>query len=365
MRGSVVKRGPRYYAVIDQGRDENGKRKQKWISNKEWKTKKQVEAALPQLLLDNQKNKLVTGGKEYLFEYLDNWLESAAINLRPNTVQMYRSAIVRVKKYINNCKLSEIQTIHVQKLINAINKDFSSGTVRATFSMFGSAMEQAVTWNMISDTPCRKIILPPKTRKITSIYDQDQLKLLLEFALSNDGYLPVALAITTGMRRSEIAALRWVDINYAEKSIYVTNSLGTTPDTLRQLQPVKTKSSRRIVMIPDVLLDIFRDLQQHSKNDFIIVNPFGKPYKPNSFSQMLNRATRKLGLPHTRFHDLRHAHATYLIMSNVPIKTISERLGHSSTAFTQDVYGHVLRPMQEQAANAVLSLLENVVRENP
>ena len=102
----MVKRGPRYYAVIDQGRDENGKRKQKWISNKEWKTKKQVEAALPQLLLDNQKNRLVTGGKEYLFEYLESWLESSSINLRPNTVQMYNSAIARIKRYINNCKLS-------------------------------------------------------------------------------------------------------------------------------------------------------------------------------------------------------------------------------------------------------------------
>lgn len=361
----MVKRGPRYYAVIDQGRDENGKRKQKWISNKEWKTKKQVEAALPQLLIDNQKNKLVTGGKEYLFEYLESWLESASINLRPNTVQMYNSAIARIKRYINNCKLSEIQTIHIQKLINSLNKDFSSGTVRVTFSMIGSAMEHAVTWNLIASSPCRKIILPPKSRNITSIYDNEQLKLLLEFSLSNSIYLPIALAITTGMRRSEIAALRWSDINYGEKSIYVTNSLGTTKDTLRQLQPVKTKSSRRIIVIPDALLDIFRDLQQRSKSDFIIVNQFGKPYKPNSFTNMLDRATNKLGLPHTRFHDLRHAHATYLIMSNVPIKTISERLGHSSTAFTQDVYGHVLRPMQEQAANAVSSLLENVVRENP
>ena len=91
----------------------------------------------------------------------------------------------------------------------------------------------------------------------------------------------------------------------------------------------------------------------------------GKPYNPSYLWRCFKDVCRENGLPETRFQDLRHAHATHLIMSNVPVKTVSERLGHYSTAFTQDIYGHVLRPNQDKAAAVMNSLLENRIEDKP
>lgn len=152
--------------------------------------------------------------------------------------------------------------------------------------------------------------------------------------------------------------MRWQDIDFKDGSLTVRNTI-IEGGIKKGLQPVKSKLSERVIVLPKYFIDQLATLKESSTSDFVVSREDGKPFNPSYLWRCFKDVCREHGLPETRFQDLRHAHATHLIMSNVPVKTVSERLGHYSTAFTQDIYGHVLRPSQDKAAAVMNSLLEN------
>jgi integrase len=175
--------------------------------------------------------------------------------------------------------------------------------------------------------------------------------------------VPVAIAISTGMRRGEILGLRWGDLSGDLTVAHVRRSLQATGEALVFEEP-KTNRSRRSVALPAFLapyLERQRTDQSRRKteqadgwvdSDLVIDAGDGSPVNPDSMSSAWRFLVIRSGLPHVRFHDLRHAHATLMLCQGVHPKVVSERLGHATVGITLDIYSHVIPGMQAEAARA-------------
>nr|WP_236905077.1 site-specific integrase [Clostridium formicaceticum] len=187
------------------------------------------------------------------------------------------------------------------------------------------------------------------------------METLLNACKDTQVYLPVFLAVTTGMRRAEIAGLRWSDVDYENKMIYIKNSLQRINGELT-LVPTKTDRSRRAIALLDMVAKTLKQYKVlHAKNklmlgeeyqdlDFVCAWPDGRPTSCDYITNEFVKLRDKLDIPKIRFHDLRHTHATLLLKMGVNPKIVQERLGHSTISTTMDIYSHALPEMQKEAA---------------
>ena len=195
-------------------------------------------------------------------------------------------------------------------------------------------------------------------------YDLAQTAELIELARGRRIFIPTLLAVLGGLRRGEIAALRWRHIDLTGAQLAVVQSAEQTTAGVRYKEP-KSGRGRTIALSATLLTELrahrvrlARELLQVGKrlsdDDFVVTQADGSPLRPHSLGQEWVRFVARNGaLPRIRFHDLRHAHATHLLSSGVHPKVASERLGHSKIGITLDLYSHVLPNMQADAAALV------------
>ena len=202
--------------------------------------------------------------------------------------------------------------------------------------------------------------------------DETESVWLLEAARGTRLYVPILFAVTTGVRRGELLAVRWVDISLASPTVSIRRSLEQTRKGLRFKE---TKNSRgRLIDLPAILVDALREHQAkqdgyremlgkgYEDHDLVFAREDGSIWKPESFTTEYFEFTRKIGVK-VRFHDLRHSHASQLLKAGVSPKIVSERLGHSTVGITLDVYSHVLPGMQREAAQKIDFALRKAMKE--
>jgi integrase len=186
-------------------------------------------------------------------------------------------------------------------------------------------------------------------------------------------HAPILVAVTCGLRRGELLGLRWRDVDFGAKVLTVMQVVEQTKEggvTLRS-RP-KTKKSRRPVAIPSFVVAALkvhkaeqneRKLEQGNTwkdNDLVFPAPDGAPWSPSYFSRMFSYYANRLGIE-CRLHDLRHSHATQLLGQGINAKVVSERLGHSTVAFTLNTYAHVIEGMDQAAARKIGTALQNAL----
>jgi integrase len=210
-------------------------------------------------------------------------------------------------------------------------------------------------------------VQPPRPKRSQRLAVDPELAQRLLAATAGTIYeLPCALALATGMRRGEILALRWSDISLDYTSLQVVRTLQPSKQGLVYEEP-KTARSRRSVLLPGFVLRYLerqreaqasrRELVEDWRDEGLVIDRGdGRAVNPDTLSTGWARNLRNRGLPPVRFHDLRHAHATLLLLQGVHPKIVSERLGHASIGITLDTYSHVLPSLQSQAAEAFDSL---------
>jgi integrase len=215
------------------------------------------------------------------------------------------------------------------------------------------------------DSDARSLFVEPRTER-PELHSPDAAKVtrVLDTARGTRLYVPLALAASTGLRRGELLALRWRDVDLETGSVRVVASLQRVGADLVFLPP-KTDRARRTVGLPPAAIALLR---RHRKDqagrrlllgeawadlDLVIERGDGEPLPPDSLSRDWYRRVRRVGVPGLRLHDLRHAYATALLTAGVHPKVASEALGHSSVAFTMDTYQHLMPTMQEQAVRAI------------
>jgi integrase len=224
-----------------------------------------------------------------------------------------------------------------------------------------SALKQAAQLQLMGRNPADAIKAPRVKRTAITTLTVEQSAALLDALHGKPVYIPVLLALATGMRRGEILALRWKNVDFNKKTVRIVESLEQTKQGVRFKAP-KTERTRAVIL-PDYAIEELRQWQVLQNNQLreygenvsvdtlVCTGQDGKPQWPTTITHQFGKAIRKLdSLPTVRFHDLRHSHATQLLASGVHPKIAQERLGHSSITTTLDLYSHVTDTMQDDAA---------------
>jgi integrase len=315
--------------------------------------------------------------------YLERWLNHTRSRVRPSTHEGY-AALLRchVIPTLGPLPLAQLHPLHLQDLYAHLleprpqHRSLASGTVRNLHLALNNALNQAVRWQLLASNPAGGAQPPRPRRAQPTIADPTLLQTVLDQLQGHPVELPAVIAITTGMRRGEIVALRWSDLSPDRTQARIQQTLQATNNGL-VYQPPKTHRSRRAVVLP-AYLKPHLNRQERSQaerrhelgegwqtNDLIVDRGDGGPLHPDSLSSAWRRFLHQRKLPPIRFHDLRHSHATLTLAEGIHPKIVSERLGHASIGITLDTYSHVLPTMQTQAADTFDRVFQPPTRPPP
>lgn len=377
MTGHIRERGPGKWALVyDAPPGPDGRRRQK--TKIVHGTKKEAQKALREIHQQIDNGCYVEPDRISLADYLDRWLkEYVQPNLSAKTAQEYAQ---KIRSYVvpnlGATRLVDLKPLHLQSFYNrmlesggAKGTGLSARSVLHIHRVLHKALGQAVKWQMLLRNPTDAAEAPKCRQLEMRVLDPAAVPRLLEATADTSFHMPVLLSLSTGMRRGEVLALRWADVDLDTGVASICRSAEQTKAGVH-MKETKTAKSRRAVTLPAsviVALREHRGRQAQNKlllgdgyqdHDLVCSYPDGRPIDPRYISSSFPSLLRRAGLPHIRFHDLRHTHATLLLAQGVHPKIVSERLGHSTIGITLDTYSHVLPTMQEEAARKIDSVLK-------
>jgi integrase len=370
VRGYIRKRGKRSWELtVYRGKLTSGK----WdriIKNVKG-SKRDADAALAELVKGAQAGSPIDDKKVNVAEFLETWLRDLASRVAPRTIERYRQIIsLRVVPEFGHFRVSKLQPFQIQEIYakwaSAKRLDKRSGHLSPRsllhhHRVLRNAFQHAVRMQLILRNPFDSV-RPPKCANITmAVLDEDETARLIRAAQTTEIYTAVAIASFTGLRRGEILAVRWSDIDWDRRQLSVVRSLEQSKYGLRFKSP-KTTKSRRTVSLGPLLIEILKRQKaeqardrlklgpDYSNNDLIVAQADGSPMKPQRLSDQFRALIGRAGVKKVRLHDIRHSHASHALRAGVHPKVVSERLGHASVGITLDLYSHVLEGLQEDGA---------------
>ena len=369
MTGSITRRGKKSWRIkYDLPRDDNGQRRIAYVTVQG--TRKDAEKELRAKLSTIDAGAHVDPSRLTVGEYLDDWLAKAApLTAGPKTLERYREFVrLQITPHLGTVKLQALRPKHVsdwhQTLID--EGHISLRTLASAHGTLRTALARAVTDEVLARNVAR-IAKPPKAEKVeVASLTEDQIADVLD-KLSEDPLYPiVAVAIGTGARRGEIAALTWADIDLDAKTMTIWRSLEQTRAHGIRPKTPKTKAGVRTISLPAVAVDALREHRIKTLELRVALGAGALPAdapvfgsiegdwpNPENITDHWRRTVKALGLPKVTFHALRHCHASALIAAGLDVITISRRLGHSKASITLDVYGHLFKNNDTAAADAI------------
>jgi len=301
--------------------------------------------------------------EEIMDEYIQEWLEGRR-NIADNTRSTYQVHLNNhIKPYFAGKTVNSIRPIDVKRFLDTMyDKGLSSGTVKKAYNIINVFFNDQVKLKMLRDNPCDGIEKPKEENEEIEVFDEKELKQFLEFADTHTRYaFAFRLAAHTGLRRGELLALQWKNIDLDRKVIIVKHKLVRakmgTPEYLQD--GTKTNKGRIVSFSEQMRLDIikWKETQQFEKesniyedNDLVIATQNGKFVSVDNFSGTFRKTLKASKIEkELSFHALRHTHATLMLKAGVQMKIVSDRLGHSSIKTTMDKYAHLLPSMDSDA----------------
>lgn len=334
-----------------------------------FKTKAECKAAMVEIENKINKNEYFEESKITLESYLNEWLDNIRYNIAESTYVFYKDIVDRILiKNLGKIQIEKLKALQIQSfLTNMINKNvLSTTTVRHYYNVLNIALNQAVKWQIIQMNPCNLVEAPKKQKAKIAVLKPNEVDKLLLYTKKSEYkvmYIPLVLALTCGMRRGEILGLQWEDVDLEKGITKIKHNLVKVGTSCKLTTP-KTDSSIRTIALLPTTIKVLKEYKENKKiikinkdYDYVCCWENGEPIKPDYPSHTLKVLLERCNLPHIRFHDLRHTHATMLLMQNVNVKVVSERLGHSKIDMTLDTYSHVLPQMQQEAVDKLEDLL--------
>jgi len=371
MKGHLKKRSKDSWTiVVDLGLKANGKRNQKWKSIKG--TKKEAEALLARMLTELEDGIYIEPSKTSVSEYLTNWLKSIDAKLSAKTYERYEEIINNhFIPNIGHHKLNKLHPLHIETHYSELLHDgrmdgkggLSKTTVLHHHRVLKKALSKAVKWHYLVSNPCDAIDPPKPDKKEIQTLTTEETQQFLEKAQGSDIYLPILLAVTTGIRLGELCGLRWIDIDLDNKRLSVRQVMSESRRYGIIMKEPKTRNSNRSITLSNITVDALKRHKTQvskarlqlgvglSKEDLIFEQIPGDRFTPTRISSAYNWFIKKNKLKRISFHSLRHTHATHLLECNIHPKIVSERLGHATIGITLDTYSHVMPNMQVEAAD--------------
>lgn len=368
--GYVVNKRGRWYAVGYQGIDPvTGRDRRRWHPAVDEASARAMADSIP-----------AAGGASAhgmtLARFIrTRWLPARQDRLRPTTFYRYRQMTeLYVLPRLGRVPLRRLTIADLQGLYKTLRvsgghdgRPLSPKTVLNAHQVLRTALGDAERQGLVTRNVAR-MMDPPcyGTAPEQSCWNQGELRTFLQVVAQHRLAPALWLTAMTGMRRGEVLGLRWSDIDLAARRLSLQRSVTCTGYRVHTT-PTKTRTSRRPIDLDATTIEVLvdwraaqaRELGSDERDRAVFTRQNGEPLHPHVLSQTFERVLtdRAAGLPRIRLHDLRHTHATLLLKAGVPIKVVSERLGHASPAFTMSVYQHVLPGMQREAADTFARLV--------
>lgn len=361
---------------------EDGKRKQKCLStgvkagtngksNKRMAEKKAYEIVGKfQNLMYNDKSEMSVD------KYIRYWVNRNKTSLQKTTYDGYMHMIEKHIAPFFTMDLKSIKPLHIQEYINAkIESGLSSNTVGKHYALIKTALKDAVINDLIRSNPAEKVKKPKKAKVHHDFYTSEQLKTLLKIVKGTDMEMPVVLAILFGLRRSEVVAVKWSNIDFNNMTLEVCEKItrqksinGNVQDVLSN--EMKTESSHAIYYLNDSVCNYLMGKYLEQKEmpretylytDYVCVNAVGALLKLDYITHKFKELLINNDLPHIRFHDLRHSCISLLANNNnFTMKQVQDYARHANYALTADTYSHVANNNKLIELNAICNSLDIV-----
>lgn len=354
--GSVFQRenDGRWVASVPLG---NGKKKQEYYD-----TRAQAERARRKMLHDLEEGKMLTTQDQTLEDYLVYWLGIRQSSLKLSTYSMYRRYLLSyVVPVLGHVRLRKLSGDMFQALYTELEEDdFSPNTVRLVHGITKKALNDAVRWKKIVFNPVKDADPPKYRKRAMTVLNLSQAKKLIESARSvrMECLLHVALL---GLRRGELLALRWCDVDLEKAELRVEHALSyiPNPDTGHCeffITDPKTEAGRRVVSLPRFVVDALRGYREYQlalrarssrwqDQDVVFSTSDGGYMEPQNVYAAFKVLLKEAGLPDIRFHDLRHSAISIWLAMGINLKVVQELVGHSDIRVTMNIYGHAFPGM--------------------
>ena len=343
------------------------------------KTQKECKEKLERAIEKNGKVDVARSGKYTVAEWVRLWFETySKPSIREQTAYYYNNYIEKhIVPGIGSIRLDKLTTIQIQQFYNKLktsgrvqryahielkDKGLSNRFIHGIHGVLRSALEQAVKERLITSNPAEGCKLPKIEKKEMKVLLPEQIGAYLQEA-NRRGLLPAYyLELTSGLRRGELLALLWTDLDVENMTISVTKQVNRINGELKVSQP-KTSNSIRTIPIPKQAVDLLiLEHEKHPDNPYMFPSPkTGTMYDPDSFRHTHEKILAAAGIEHIRFHDLRHTFATLSLQNGVDVKTLSNTLGHYSAGFTLDTYTHATQRMKREAADTIGSVIDQAM----
>lgn len=393
MRGSILKQKSGSWRItVSLGKNPKTGKYEKYQETVRG-TKKEAEKRLAELIAQLEKGHTINPEKITFGEYLDKWLNDYGRgNLAHSTFYGYSNIInLHVKPELGCIPLQKLQPVHLRdfytKQLREGRKDNKKSTGRGLSPTYvlqmhrviHEALSHAVKWELVGRNVADAVDPPRKAKKEITVLNRQQISELLAALKETYLYVPVLIAVTTGLRLGEVLGLRWQDVDFVRKTITVNQvqklkkRMGEDETNTLELGPPKTLKSRRTIAIPDALLEVLKRhrLEQKKRRlelgeiyqgtgELVCCWEDGTPINNSTLGSRFRTLARRVGFP-ISFHTLRHNHASLLLELGEDLKLVSERLGHTSISITADIYGHLSEGRQKEAARKIDTLLADAL----
>jgi len=371
MRGRIIKRkgSSKYTIVLQLGLDPStGKRKQQWITA--GTSKREAEKQMAKLIHELDNGTFMKPSKKTLGQYLNEWISSVSANLSPRTFEGYITIINRIIPVLGAIPLTQLKPDTLQKYysdcLNSGRLNRPGGlnplTVRHHHALLHRALKNAMEWGLILRNPA-DAAHPPKAQPTEiNIMSEVEIQSFLEAAKQTRYFHLFHTILFTGLRRSEVLALRWLDIDLLLCQISISRSIHRLRNGSFVFQQPKSAKGRRTVALSPAATQVLAEYREKTaterllegnllkESDLVFSRIDGFPLRPDTISRAWSDLAKKNRISASRLHDARHSHASIMLKAGIHPRIVQERLGHSTIAITLDTYSHIFPGLQEAAA---------------
>ena len=344
--------------------------------------KREAEKIMRQMMADIETGGYVKDTTLTVESYLRQWHTDYIKPFKsPTTSATY---LYNLENYVipvfGKLGLQQLTTAAIQRWINNLmvtsplrNRPLAPKTIRNLFMNLSAALKRAVQLEYLRKNPAENIELPKCPKYKPEVYDSQEIAKLIQILRGSELELAFMILITLGLRRGELIALTWSDIDFDNQIVHISKSRVKVKRNHAVTKSPKSEAGNRSIMAPDMLIELLRRGKRDylkrqlrygkdfKHTDLVVCHDDGSPFAPDYFTHKFKQLLDAHGLRQIRLHDLRHSNATFMLQIGVPAKVMQKRLGHSTFGTTMDIYASVLDSMQEEAADTLNAGLESIL----
>lgn len=331
--------------------------------------------------IDAKGKSYASPSKQRLDGFLQDWLDRRSRDLKPTTMDRYRSLVAtHVLPVMGSTALADLTPLAIEDMLAGITegrrrKAVSGRVAQQARMVLGRALKDAVRLGLLPANPVDRTERPKHTGRKARAFTPDQLDKLFE-AAKDSKLLPfLELASYTGMRRGELLGLKWADVDLRAGVLTVRRTIAARYKG-ESIQPPKTKAGERKVTLPSLAIEALEEQRRRQSDErlvagdgwkdegWVFTTRTGGYHNPRNLSRDFTSWRDKAGIPALPFHALRHTNVTMRLAAGVRLETVSKQIGHANLGTTTDVYGHLLPETDKEATEALDAFIRNGTRSD-